>query len=262
MAAARVSAILREEPLLADLTSEYQELKANGTQVDYRAWIKEKLGTPSKGTRRDSGQSNHFALSPQGTLLSTFCAYYSNGAVGWLPKRACFIRSCALQAQYPKACTQAVFLESFRPLIARSRPLTMAYLLEIARLTHQGAVPPPNQGKTKWVTQKRLGMSIHVCKLLPSQILVRSINLVLSISVEHSGGVKIFSCSAVDTNRQISCPVQCLLHKWVHGLNMHVDCVVSSFAVSGAGPLLSGSATCVKCRSTYDLEFSWFGASR
>ena len=238
MAAARVSAILREEPLLADLTSEYQELKVSGMQVDYRAWIKEKLGTPSKGTRGDSGESNDCALSPQGTLLPTFFAYYAYDVVGWLPKSACFIRSSPLQAQYPKACTQAVFLESFRPLIPRSRPFTMAYLLEIARLTHQGAVPPPNQGKMKWVRQKRLGMSIHICKLLTSQMFVRSINLVLNIYVEHSGRVQSFSCSAVDTNRRISCPVQCLLQRWVHSPNMHVDCVAFSFAVSGAGPFL------------------------
>eukprot|EP00892_Ulva_mutabilis_P001826 jgi/Ulvmu1/11644/UM008_0048.1 len=48
MAAARVSAILQEEPLLANLTTEYQRLKASGSSVDYRAWIREKLAAASE----------------------------------------------------------------------------------------------------------------------------------------------------------------------------------------------------------------------
>ena len=56
MAAALVSEILREGPLLADLASEYQKLKASGERVDYRAWIRGKLGTPSKSHHTDDAE--------------------------------------------------------------------------------------------------------------------------------------------------------------------------------------------------------------
>lgn len=69
MAAARVSAILREEPLLADLTSEYQEIKASGVNVDYRAWIREKLGTPSKDQNVPTAVTKDCSFRTEGTLL-------------------------------------------------------------------------------------------------------------------------------------------------------------------------------------------------
>lgn len=58
MAAARVSEILRERPLLADLANEYQKLKSSGQQVDYRAWIKGKLATPTKDLTAGSAEPN------------------------------------------------------------------------------------------------------------------------------------------------------------------------------------------------------------
>lgn len=70
MAAARVSAILQEEPLLADLANEYQELKASGAHVDYRAWIKGKLATPSKVHSAATCEANSHSSSNVGMPLS------------------------------------------------------------------------------------------------------------------------------------------------------------------------------------------------
>lgn len=69
MAAARVTAILQEEPLLADLASEYQTLKASGAHVDYRAWIKKKLSTPSKVHSGAIEEARSNSSSNEGMML-------------------------------------------------------------------------------------------------------------------------------------------------------------------------------------------------